>query len=177
MAKYKTSLKRTNAFHLDSGAQKLLKQLDDAGKNCKPALEAAARKSLPLVQKSFKEFMSEHRVSGQTEASLIEPSQTEFMWGKQAKKRFVGETKSGVKGFSGGHVEVVSEEDVLFFEYGFDAKKGGVVALFLDVGTPKRAGTGKVEASYFIFYAVEDNLAQIHKIQNEELTRVLKGLI
>ena len=171
MAKYKTSLKRANAFHLDSGAQKLLKKLDDAGKNVKPALEAAARKSLPLVQKDFKAFAEEHKRTGDMAESLIDPSQVKFVWGKDAKKRFVGQTTSGVKGFTGGRVEIVDEEDVLFFEYGFDPKKGVLPALFLDVGTPT------IQPSFFIYYAVENNLAQIHKIQNEELTKILKGLI
>lgn len=169
--KYKTSLKRDNAFFLDFEGTELVKKLEKAGGNVKPALEAAARRSLPIVQKEFKNFIAQHKVTGDTERSLIDPSQVKFIWGKQAKKRFVGTTTSGVKGFTGGKVEVVSEEDCLYFEYGFSIEKGGLPALFLDIGTPRQ------QPHFFIYYAVENNLDKIHKIQKEELMKILKELI
>lgn len=170
MAKYKSSLKRKDAFFLDFDAQKLANAIEAAGGNIKPAIEQAARRSLPIIQKEFQAFAREHHVTGDTERSLIDPSQVTFIWGKNAKKRFVGSTTAGVKGFTGGSVKVVSEEDCLYFEYGFDAKKGGLPALFLDIGTPK------IKPTFFIYYAVERNLARIHQIQREELTKILEGL-
>lgn len=168
--KYRTSLKRKDAFFLSFEGQKLANAIEKAGGNIKPALESAARKSLPIVQAEFQKFIAEHRLTGETEASLIDPSQTTFIWGKNAKKRFVGTTTKGKKGFTGGSVQVVSEEDCLYFEYGFDAKKGGLPALFLDIGTPK------IKPSFFIYYAVENNMKKIHEIQMQELSRIVKEL-
>lgn len=170
MAKYKTSLKRKDVFFMDFNAQKLANAIEAAGGNIKPAIEAAARKSLPLIQKEFAKFAAEHKQTGRMEQSLIDPSQVTFIWGKNAKKRFVATTTKGVKGFTGGKVEVVSEEDCLYFEYGFDAKNGGLPALFLDIGTPK------IKPTFFIYYAVENNLKAIHEIQKAELTKILEGL-
>lgn len=181
--KYKTSLKRKNAFFMDFDTQKLANAIEAAGGNIKPAIEAATRKSLPIIQAAFKQEAVEHTRSGDMESTLIDASQTPMIWGKQAKKRFVATTTKGVKGFSGGKVEVVDEESVLFFEYGFDAnKQGGLRALWLDVGTPNRPptkkgkNTGKVKGDYFIFYAVENNLSKIHAIQKQELMRIVESL-
>lgn len=168
--KYRTSLKRKDAFFLNFEGQKLANAIEKAGGNIKPALEAAARKSLPIIQAEFQKFIAEHRLTGETEASLIDPSQTVFIWGKNAKKRFVGTTTKGKKGFTGGSVQVVSEDDCLYFEYGFDAENGGLPALFLDIGTPK------IKPSFFIYYAVENNMKQIHDIQMGELRKILKEL-
>lgn len=180
--KYKTSLKRKDVFFMDFDAQKLANAIEKAGGDIKPAIEKAARRSLPIIQKEFQSFAEQHKRTGEMANSLIDPSQVKFIWGKNAKKRFVGSTTAGVKGFTGGSVKVVSEEDCLFFEYGFDVATGGIRALWLDVGTPKRpprqkgGDTGQIEGTYFIFYAVENNLSKIHAIQKEELTKILEGL-
>ena len=175
--KYKTSLKRADVFFVDFDGSKLIKKIEAAGKRVQPALEKAAKRSLPLVEASFKEFMADHIRSGRTADSLIDVSQVQFIWGKNALKKWVGSTTKGKKGFTGGHVEVVDEEDVLFFEYGFDADKGGIPALWLDIGTPNRDPKyGQVKPSFFIYYSVENNLKKIHAIQNEELMKIVKEL-
>lgn len=183
-SKYKTSIKRKDVFFMNFDAQKLANAIEKAGGNIKPAIERAARRSLPIVQKEFKAFAEnpENKRTGEMANSLADPSQVKFIWGKNAKKRFVGKTKKGVKGFSGGSVQTVSEDDCLFFEYGFAVETGGIKALWLDVGTPKRPPTkkgkytGTVKPTYFIYYAVENNLSQIHAIQKEELTKILGEL-
>lgn len=168
--KYKTSLKRGNVFFMDFDAQKLANAIEKAGGDIKPAIERAARRSLPIIQSEFQAFAAKHKVTGDMAKSLLDPSRVTFIWGKDAKKRFVGTTTSGVKGFTGGSVQTVSEEDCLYFEYGFDPKEGGLPALFLDIGTPK------IKPTFFIYYAVENNLARIHAIQKEELTKILEEL-
>lgn len=170
MGKYKSSLKRKDVFFMDFDAQRLANAIEKAGGNIKPAIERAARRSLPIIQKEFQTFAEQHRRTGRMAESLIDPSQTTFVWGKNAKKRFVGTTTSGVQGFTGGSVKTVGEEDCLYFEYGFDAKDGGLPALFLDIGTPK------IKPTFFIYYAVENNLKRIHDIQREELTKILEEL-
>lgn len=177
MAKYQTSLKRKNAFFLNFDGRRLAKAIEDAGGNIKPALEAASRKSLPIIQQDFKMFADQHEHSGKMEESLIDPSETKFLWGKQAKKKFVGKNKSGKKGFASGSVQVISEEDVLYFEYGFDGKKNGMPALYLDVGTPKRTPKrGVIKPTYFIYYSVENNMDKIHAIQKKELEKIVESL-
>lgn len=183
MAKYKTSLKRKDVFFMNFDAQKLATAIEKAGGNIKPAIERATRRSLPIIQKEFEKFAAEHDRTGKMAGSLIDASETKFIWGKNAKKRFVGTTTAGKKGFTGGGVQVVSEDDCLFFEYGFDANEGGIRALWLDIGTPNRPprkldgrDTGKVKPTYFIFYAVENNISKVHAIQKEELTKILEEL-
>lgn len=170
MGKYKSSLKRKDVFFMDFDAQKLANAIEKAGGNIKPAIESAARRSLPIIQKEFQTFAEQHKRSGRMADSLLDPSQVTFVWGKNAKKRFVGTTTKGKKGFSGGSVQTISEEDCLYFEYGFDANNGGLPALFLDIGTPTQ------QPYFFIHYAVENNLKRIHEIQKEELTKILEGL-
>lgn len=180
--KGKWSRSGQDLLYLDFDAGKILDKIEKAGGNIKPALENVVKRSLPIIQADFQAFAAQHKRTGEMESSLIDPSQVDLRWGKDAKKRFVGTTTKGVKGFTGGSVQTVSEEDFLFFEYGFDTSKGGIKALWLDVGTPKRpptkAGknTGKVKGTYFIYYGIERNLSKIHAIQKEELSKILEGL-
>ena len=180
--KYRSSLNRKDVFFMDFDAQKLANAIEKAGGNIKPAIERATRRSLPIIQKEFQTFAEQNKRTGMMANSLVDPSQTKFIWGKDAKKRFVGSTTKGKKGFTGGTVKTVSEDDCLFFEYGFEVAEGGIRALWLDVGTPNRpprqkgGNTGQIKGTYFIFYAVENNLSKIHAIQKEELMKILEGL-
>lgn len=53
---------------------------------------------------------------------------------------------------------------------GYNAKNGGLPAIFLDVGTPKR------KPYFFRYYAIENSRKQIEEIQRETLTEILRGL-
>lgn len=53
---------------------------------------------------------------------------------------------------------------------GYNAKNGGLPAIFLDVGTPKQ------KAYFYRYYAVENNRKQIEEIQKETLNEILEGL-
>lgn len=54
---------------------------------------------------------------------------------------------------------------------GYDAKKGGLPAIFLDVGTPKQ------KPYFFRYYAIENSRTQIEQIQRETLNEILKELM
>lgn len=57
------------------------------------------------------------------------------------------------------------------YKLGFDIKKGGLPALFLNYGTPK------IPPSFFIDNALENNIDEIIKIQNDTLQEILKELL
>ncbi len=67
--------------------------------------------------------------------------------------------------------EVKWDGDRLTLKTGFDIKKGGLPALFLDIGTPK------IKPSFFVYYAVEKNVNKIKQIQQETLQEILKELM
>ncbi len=53
---------------------------------------------------------------------------------------------------------------------GYNIDKGGLPAIFLDVGTPKQ------RPHFFRYYAVENSSAEIRQIQGETLNEILRGL-
>jgi hypothetical protein len=74
--KYKTSLKRKDAFFLNFDGRKLANAIEKAGGNIKPALESASRKSLPIIQAEFKKFMDELRfINGNLPIMLKDPAE------------------------------------------------------------------------------------------------------
>lgn len=53
---------------------------------------------------------------------------------------------------------------------GYNVKKGGLPAIFLDVGTPK------IKPSFYRYYAVENNRKKIEEVQRATLEEILRGL-
>jgi len=56
-------------------------------------------------------------------------------------------------------------------QVGFSVRKGGLPAIFLNYGTPK------IQPSFFIQHAVDDNIDAIHEIHRNTLEEILKELI
>lgn len=54
---------------------------------------------------------------------------------------------------------------------GYDIKKGGLPAIFLDVGAPN------VKPTFFRYYAIENSSKELQEIQKATLEEILGGLI
>ena len=81
------------------------------------------------------------------------------------KHQFTGETLAS---YTLGEPTV--KDDVVNGVVGYDVKKGGLPAIFLDVGTPSMDGY------YWKYYAVNNNYEKIKQIQHETLNRILEEL-
>ena len=79
------------------------------------------------------------------------------------KHQFTGETLASYT-----LVEPTVKDDVVNGVVGYDVKKGGLPAIFLDVGTPSMDGY------YWTYYAVNNNYEKIKQIQHETLNRILE---
>lgn len=62
------------------------------------------------------------------------------------------------------------EGDMVKGVVGYDVKKGGLPAIFLDVGTPTQKGY------FWKYYAVENTRQQVEQIQQETLKKILEDL-
>lgn len=67
--------------------------------------------------------------------------------------------------------EIRQEGNKIYLELGFSIRKGGIAALFLNLGTPKIAPT------WFINNAIDHNIDAIKKAQLDALKEAFRGLI
>lgn len=81
------------------------------------------------------------------------------------KHKLTGDTIASYK-----VVEPTTKNNVVSGVVGYDAKNGGLPAIFLDVGTPTQKGY------FWKYYAVNNNIDKIHNIQVETLNEILKEL-
>lgn len=80
--------------------------------------------------------------------------------------RRTGETKGSYE-----QVPAVISGGKVTARVGYNTKKGGTPAIFLDVGTPRQ------KPNFFRYYAIQNNAAELQRIQQETLQKILKGLI
>lgn len=69
--------------------------------------------------------------------------------------------------------EIKNRDGIITGEFGFSIKKGGLPALFWNVGTPRKAPA----ATYFIDNALENNIDEIIEAQNTAIREVFSALI
>ena len=67
--------------------------------------------------------------------------------------------------------EIRQEGNKIYLELGFSIRKGGIAALFLNLGTPRIAPT------WFIDNAVDHNIDAIKKAQLDALKEAFRGLV
>jgi HK97 gp10 family phage protein len=67
--------------------------------------------------------------------------------------------------------EIKEENGMIFMEAGFSVRKGGIASIFWNLGTPYRTPT------FFIDKAVEENIDEIKRIQEETLKQAFRELM
>ena len=67
--------------------------------------------------------------------------------------------------------EIKTENGKIYCEVGFSIRKGGIAALFLNLGKPK-----KIKPEFFIDNAVENNIDEIKRAQLEALNEAFREL-
>lgn len=123
------------------GFEELLQKIIDAGGNLEDALSRSLVASSKPIEKDLLNFMSRHRLTGQT-----------------------------VRAFNNVH-DVDRNRGFISYKLGFDIKKGGLPALFLDVGTPK------IKPSFFVYYAFKNNADSVKREQENALMEVFEELM
>ena len=121
------------------GVSDLLKKIEAAGGNVDNACKKAVDESLKIVGAEMQDFMSKHKVSGDT-----------------------------IKSYE--QVPAVVTDGTINAVVGFNAKKGGLPAIFLDVGTPKQ------KPYFWKYYAVNNNTKRLQEIQHATLNEIFGGL-
>lgn len=142
------------------GLTEIVRKLDRAGARVNSSVESALRASIVPVEDDLKAFMKRH-LEGQPTPST-----------QKTAPRGVGEAESSryrkINWSRGGNV--------LNVEVGYDKSRGGLHALFLDVGTKDSVGTPLIKPTFFVYYAVNNNLNRIHRIQVDTLNDIFREL-
>lgn len=66
--------------------------------------------------------------------------------------------------------EIKHKRNKIYLKVGFDIKKGGIAAIFLNYGTPK------IAPSFFIDNAIDNNIDEIKREQLQALNEAFEGL-
>ena len=133
------------------GVSELLKQIEAAGGKVDEAVKKTVNASLKVVGDDMQNFMSGHKLSGDTYESFEIIPATNSDTVKVGRETY--RVKSGVTG-----------------SVGYNIKEGGLPAIFLDVGTPKQ------RPYFFRYYAVNNNTKRLAEIQRATLNEILEGL-
>ena len=122
------------------GISELLKKIERAGGRADLAVKKCVENSLEQVGMKMQLFMMEHRVSDDTYSSF------EILPVKLNKN---GKVQSSV---------------------GYNVDKGGLPAIFLDVGTPNQ------QPKFFRYYAINNSRKELEQIQKATLEEILEAL-
>lgn len=142
------------------GDRELMKLLQDLSspENLNKAVDEALLKSSEPLKKDMADFMDTHRKGMPKPATQnTEPR------GRGQSNRYLGEW-------------LKRDGDTAILRIGFekrDYKSGashesqkGLAALFLDIGTKDAMGTPLVRPTFFVYYAVNNNLDEVRRIQD-----------
>lgn len=142
MAKRKGTFSHGGGWGMDFyGFEELLLKIQQAEGSAGPAIMEALKEGGKPIQADLLMFMAKHHRSGVTADSMTEA---------------MHQSNAGM---------------TLYYEMGFDIKKGGLPALFLDIGTPR------IRPSFFVYYAFKNNADNVRMLQEKALKKALKGLM
>ena len=120
------------------GTDELIQKLDRLGGNVDEVLASALLKSAEKPKEEMLAYIKEHKRTGLTESTFTE------------------------------NIEHERDSGTIYLEVGFDIKKGGLPALFLNYGTPT------IEPSFFINNAIDNNIEEIKRAQIETIEKAIK---
>lgn len=123
------------------GFEELLLKIQQAEGSAVPAIMDALKEGAKPIQADLLAFMAKHHRTGDTARSMTEAVHT---------------SNAGM---------------TLYYEMGFDIKKGGLPALFLDLGTPR------IRPSFFVYYAFKNNTDNVRMLQEKAIKKALRGLM
>lgn len=153
----------------DAELMKRIQELSNA-EQLDRVVEKCLRDSAKPVQDAMDDFMDSHLAgSPRPRTQSTEPR------GKGQTKRFMGQWLSR----KGHHLELLIGYEKRDYSSGDKRAPEGLAALFLDVGTRDAAGTPRVTPTFFVYYAVMNNLDKVRRIQNDIMSgyidRVMEG--
>ena len=128
------------------GTSELLKKIEKAGGNVEKACEEALRRSVEKPKQEMLDFI--RTLPFETKHGHHPTGQTESSFTEEIK----------------------TENGKIFCEVGFSIRKGGLAALFLNLGTPK------IRPSFFIENAIDHNIDQIKADQLRALNEAFREL-
>lgn len=142
MAKKKGSFSHHGGVSLDFyGFEELLQKIIDAGGSLEDSLAKSLKASAKPIEKDLTGFMSKHILTGDT-----------------------------MRSFQNVH-DVDRNRGFISYKLGFDIKKGGLPALFFDLGTPK------MKPTFFVYYAFRNNTDRVKREQENALHEILEDLM
>lgn len=153
------------------GDRELMQMLQEISSvdNLNNAVEEALKKSSEPLKKSMSEYMDTHRKGMPTPAT-----QNTAPRGTGQSNRYLGEW-------------LKRDGSTMVLRVGFEKKnyktgadheaQKGLQALFLDIGTKDAMGTPLVRPTFFVYYAVMNNLDNVRRIQNAVINDYIEKTI
>lgn len=142
MARKKGSFSHHGGVSLDFyGFEELLQKIIDAGGDLEDSISKSLVASSKPIEKDLTDFMSKHRHTGDT-----------------------------LRSFDNVH-SIDRNRGFVSYKLGFDIKKGGLPALFFDIGAPT------IKPTFFVYYAFKNNVDRVKREQENALLEILEDLM
>lgn len=151
----------------DVELMKILQQLSNEAQ-LDEAIEDALMQSAKPVQDYMNDFMDSHLAGMPTP-----PTQNTPPRGVGQTKKFMGQWLKR----DGHRMELLIGYQKRDWNPRNKRAPMGLAALFLDIGTRDALGTPRVRPTFFIYYAVQNNLDQVRMIQNRVINRYIDTIV
>lgn len=142
------------------GLDEYVSKLTQFDANIEAVVENAVMKSVEPVTNDMERFLNTH-LKGQPKPK----NQKTMPRGKGTTKRNMYVNRKWRNSHTYLQVEVG-------FHKGTSKEPAGLPALFLDVGTKDAIGTPLIKPTFFVYYAVHNNVKEVQRIQTSDIERV-----